>query len=241
MTGKTGRQPRPGYGVRIREIDASRRPRERLARDGTSSLSDHELLALILRSGSSQGSALELAQALLAKFASLRGLADATIDELTTVHGVGLAKAAEVKAALELARRLQIEAAGEHPAIESPADAARVLAGHLNDASDERLVVVLLDTRHRVMRVRQVAQGAVNAVNARMADLFQEAVRIGCTTLLLAHNHPSGDPTPSPQDVALTRRAAEAGNLLGIKVLDHIVVARGAGGFVSLRESGHEW
>ena len=101
--------------------------------------------------------------------------------------------------------------------------------------------MVLLDTRHRVLRVRQVAQGAVNAVNARMADLFQEAVRIGCTALLLAHNHPSGDPTPSPQDVALTRRAAEAGNLLGIKVLDHIVVGRGAGGFVSLRESGHEW
>ncbi len=241
MTGETGRQPRPGYGVRIREIDASRRPRERLARHGAPSLTDHELLALILRSGSSQGSALELAQALLARFTSLRGLADATIDELTTVHGVGLAKAAEVKAALELARRLQIEAAGERPAIENPADAARVLAGHLNDASDERLVVVLLDARHRVLRVRQVAQGAVNAVNARMADLFQEAVRIGCTALLLAHNHPSGDPTPSPQDVALTRRASEAGNLLGIKVLDHIVVARGAGGFVSLRESGHEW
>ena len=241
MTGETGRQPRPGYGVRIREIDASRRPRERLARDGALSLSDHELLALILRSGSAQGSALELAQALLAKFVSLRGLSDATIDELTSVHGVGLAKAAEIKAALELARRLQIEAVDERPAIESPADAARVLAGHLNDASDERLVVVLLDTRHRVLRVRQVAQGAVNAVNARMADLFQEAVRIGCTALLLAHNHPSGDPTPSPQDVALTRRAAEAGNLLGIKVLDHIVVGRGAGGFVSLRESGHEW
>ena len=116
-----------------------------------------------------------------------------------------------------------------------------MLASHLSDASDERLVVVLLDTRHRVLRVRQVAQGAVNAVNARMADLFREAVRDGCTALLLAHNHPSGDPTPSREDVALTRRAAEAGKLLGIKVLDHIVIGRGAGGFVSLRESGHEW
>ena len=241
MTRDDGRQPRTGYGVRIREIDSSRRPRERLARDGASSLSDHELLALILRSGSSQGSALELAQALLAKFVSLRGLSDATIDELTSVHGVGLAKAAEIKAALELARRLQIEAVDERPAIESPADAARVLASHLSDASDERLVVVLLDTRHRVLRVRQVAQGAVNAVNARMADLFREAVRDGCTALLLAHNHPSGDPTPSGEDVALTRRAAEAGKLLGIKVLDHIVIGRGAGGFVSLRETGHEW
>ena len=219
LTRDHGRQPRTGYGVRIREIDSSRRPRERLARDGASSLSDHELLALILRSGSSQGSALELAQALLARFVSLRGLSDATIDELTSVHGVGLAKAAEIKAALELARRLQIEAVDERPAIESPADAARVLASHLSGASDERLVVVLLDTRHRVLRVRQVAQGAVNAVNARMADLFREAVRDGCTALLLAHNHPSGDPTPSGEDVALTRRAAEAGKLLGIKVL----------------------
>lgn len=241
MTGETGRRPRTGYGVRIREIDASRRPRERLVRDGAASLGDHELLALILRSGSSQGSALELAQALLARFASLRGLSDATVDELTSVHGVGLAKAAEIKAALELARRLQIEAAGERPAIENPADAARVLASHLSDATDERLVVVLLDTRHRVLRVRQVAQGASNTVNARMADLFREAVRVGCTALLLAHNHPSGDPTPSKQDAALTRRAAEAGNLLGIKVLDHIVIARGAGGFMSLKEAGYEW
>ena len=241
MTTARDAPPRPGYGVRIREIDAARRPRERLARDGSTSLGDHELLALILRSGSSQGSALELAQALLAKFVSLRGLSEATIDELTSVHGVGLAKAAEVKAALELARRLQIEAAGERPVIQTPADAARVLASHLNDATDERLVVVLLDTRHRVLRVRQVAQGAVNTVNARMADLFREAVRIGCTALLLAHNHPSGDPTPSPQDVALTRRAADAGDLLGIKVLDHIVIGHGAGGYMSLREAGHEW
>ena len=237
----TGRHHQAGYGVRIREIDSSRRPRERLVRDGAASLGDHELLALILRSGSAQGSALELAQALLTRFVSLRGLADATIDELTSVHGVGLAKAAEIKAALELARRLQIEAAGERPAIETPADAARVLASHLSGASDERLVVVLLDTRHRVMRVRQVAQGAVNTVHIRMADLFREAVRDGCTALLLAHNHPSGDPTPSGKDVALTRQAAEAGSLLGIKVLDHIVIARGAGGYMSLREAGHEW
>ncbi len=242
MSGRGGApEPRPSYSVRIRELASEQRPRERLARDGAEALSDADLLAMVLGSGSSRGSAIELGQALLASFGSLRRLADASVSELRAHHGVGPAKASTIKAALELARRMQIEAAGERPLISGAADAVRALGGRLDDQPDERLLVVLLDTRHRVIRVEQVAQGSVNRVAARMADVFRAAVREGSPTIILAHNHPSGDPTPSRGDLELTYKAARAGDLLSIKVLDHVVVGRGADSFVSLKETGHDW
>ena len=232
---------RPGYSLRIRDMAAGQRPRERLERHGASSLNEAELLAIVLRTGSQRGSAIELAQALVNGFGGLRGLADASFTEIRAQHGVGVAKAAQIKAALELARRLQLEALDTRPQVRSPQDAARILAPRMSELGDETLQVMLLDARHRVIEISQVAQGSVNTVGARMADIFREAVRLNSPAVILAHNHPSGDATPSQEDAALTRSAAEAGKILGVEVLDHVVVARGPSNFVSLREQGIEW
>lgn len=234
---------RPGYSVRIRDMAASSRPRERLAEDGAEALSEAELLAIILRVGSGRGSAVELAQSLLSG-RGLAGLEAASVAELCAHHGVGRAKAVQIKAALELGRRLQLEPVDSRPEIRSPADAAQFLAPRMAALPRETFQVVLLDGRHRVIDVSKIAEGRVNTVGASMADVFRDAVRRECPAVILAHNHPSGDPSPSNDDAKLTRTAAEAGKLLGVEVLDHVVIARGPTNppnFVSLREHGMEW
>ncbi len=231
---------RPGYSVRIRDMAASSRPRERLAEDGAGALSEAELLAIILRVGSDRGSAVELAQKLLTK-GGLAGLEDASMAELCAYHGVGRAKAVQIKAALELGRRLQLAPVNSRPEIRSPEDAARILAPRMAALPRETLQVILLDGRHRMIDVSKVAEGRVNSVGARMAEVFRDAVRQDCPAVILAHNHPSGDPSPSDDDAKLTRNAAEAGKILGVEVLDHLVIARGPSNFVSLREHGMEW
>ena len=232
---------RPGYSVRIRDMAASSRPRERLAEDGAEALSEAELLAIILRVGSDRGSAVELAQMLLAAMGGLSALENASVAELCTHHGIGRAKAVQIKAALELGRRLQREPVDDRPEIRSPADAARILAPRMAALPRETLQVILLDGRHRMIDVSKVAEGRVNSVGARMAEVFRDAVRQDCPAVILAHNHPSGDPSPSDDDAKLTRNAAEAGKILGVEVLDHLVIARGPSNFVSLREHGMEW
>ena len=235
---------RPGYSVRIRDMAASSRPRERLAEDGAEALSEAELLAIILRVGSDRGSAVELAQSLLAAMGGLAALESASVVELCTHHGIGRAKAVQIKAALELGRRLQREPVDARPEIRSPEDAARILAPRMATLPRETLQVILLDGRHRVIDVPKIAEGRVNTVGARMAEVFREAVRRDCTAVILAHNHPSGDPSPSDDDAKLTRTAAEAGKILGVEVLDHVVIARGPTNppnYVSLREHGMEW
>ena len=164
--------PRPGYSVRIRDMAAGSRPRERLDQEGPAALSDAELLAIILRVGSARGSAVELGQSLLAAMGGLAALADASVAELCAHHGIGRAKAVQIKAALELARRLQREPAEARPEIRSPDDAARILAPRIAALPRETLQVVLLDGRHRVMGVSQIAEGRVNTVGARMAEVF---------------------------------------------------------------------
>ncbi len=241
MGGRRSDDGSAGYHVRIRDMAKERRPRERLEREGPAALSEAELLAILLRTGSHRGSAIELAQSLLARFETLRALADANVDELCEPLGMGRAKATQIKAALDLARRLQLEGIDARPQIRSPEDAARILAPRIAALSHETLQVLLLDARHRVVDVTQVAQGSVNTVGTRVGDLFREAVRRSCTAVVLGHNHPSGDPTPSDQDAELTRSAAKAGEILGVEVLDHLVVAPGPGNYVSLREAGIEW
>ncbi len=232
---------RPGYSVRIRDMAAASRPRERLAEEGPDALSEAELLAIILRVGSDRGSAVELAQSLLAGMGGLAALESASVVELCAHHGIGRAKAVQIKAALELGRRLQREPLDSRPEIRSPADAARILAPRMAALPRETLQVVLLDARHRVLNVSKIAEGRVNTVGARMAEVFRDAVRQDCPAVILAHNHPSGDPSPSDDDAKLTRSAAEAGKILGVEVLDHLVIARGPSNYVSLREHGMEW
>lgn len=226
----------PEYRLRIRDLPSEERPRERLRQHGPGSLSNPELLAIVLRVGSEGESALSLASRLLSRFRGLAGLARASFGELCQERGMGEAKAAQVKAALELGRRLLATHPEERPLVRSPQDVANLLLAEMGLLEQEHLRVVLLDTRNRVIAIPEVYKGSVNSTTVRLAELFRDAVRENCPALVVVHNHPSGDPEPSREDVAVTRQAVEAGQLLGIEVLDHVVLARR--GYVSLRERG---
>jgi DNA repair protein RadC len=212
------------------------RPRERLQHYGPEALSTAELMAILLRTGSQGENVLALATRLLVQFGGLGGLVKASLSELSAVKGVGQAKAAQLKAGLEIGRRLQIAAPDERPQITSPADAANLLMLEMGHLEQEHLRILLLDTKNRVLASPTVYKGNVNTSVVRIAELFREAIRHNSTGLILAHNHPSGDPTPSPEDVRITRQIVDAGKLLDIDVLDHLII--GQGRYVSLKERG---
>lgn len=227
---------RATYQPLIQDLPANERPRERLQSYGAKALSNAELLAIILRMGSQGLSAVALGQKLLADFAGLRGLARAGIGDICEQRGIGPAKAVQIKAALELGRRLVIEAPEERPQITSPADAANLIMLDMSLLEQEHLWVMLLDTKNHVLDVVKVYQGSVNASLIRVAELFREAIKRNCAAIIVAHNHPSGDPTPSPEDVRVTHQMVDAGKLLDVEVLDHLVI--GHQRFVSLKERG---
>ncbi|MBI4730516.1 MAG: DNA repair protein RadC [Acidobacteria bacterium] len=221
----------------VRERAPADRPRERLAALGASALSDAEVLALILRTGMNGLGVLDLAARVLTRAGGPAGLARATPGELARFPGLGPAKAAEVVAALELGRRAARALAAERPQILSAADAAALLAPRLAPLDHEESVALLLDQRHRVLREVTVGVGGVAQSPMDAREVFAAALREPCAAaVLVAHNHPSGDPSPSPDDVAVTRRLAGAGELVGIELLDHLIVA--GAGWVSLRERG---
>lgn len=222
------------YHPTIKELPEAERPRERLRRLGAGALSTAELLAILLRTGSGGENALALATRLLARYGGLVGLARASLSELQREKGVGLAKAAQIQAAVELGRRLMVSAPGERPQIRSPADAATLLVPEMGHEEQEHFWVLFLDVRNRVLGSEAVYKGSLNQTQVRVADVFREAVRRNCAAIIVAHNHPSGDPTPSPDDIAVTRDLVAAGQLLGVEVLDHLVI--GHQRWVSLRE-----
>ena len=224
----------PEYRPLIRDLPAGERPRERLRHAGASALSNAELLAIILRTGATGENVIAQATRLLSRFNGLPGMARASVGELCAEHAVGEAKASQVLAALELGRRLLATNPDERPYIRSPEDIANLLLADMALLEQEHLRVVLLNTKNQVMAAPEVYKGTVNTTHIRIADLFREAVRENCPAMIVVHNHPSGDPTPSADDVAMTKLVREAGSLLEIDVLDHIVLARK--GFVSLRE-----
>jgi len=216
----------------IHELPATERPSYRLEHCGPEALSNTELVAVIL------GSALQLhdASALLAHYGSLVALARASTDELQAQPGIGPATAQRIKAALSLAQRLTMERPAELPQVRSPADAANLVMVEMSLLEQEQLRVALLDSKNRVVALTTVYQGSLNTTMIRVAELFREAIRRQVASIILFHNHPSGDPTPSPEDVAVTRQAVEAGRLLDIEVLDHLIL--GGHRFVSLKERG---
>lgn len=220
----------------IKQLPSSLRPRERLFAYGAGSLSNAELVAILLRTGSPAENAVELAQGLLAEFRSLGGLARAAVPELTKTNGVGPVKVAQILAALELGKRLQLEAPEERPQVRSPADAANLLIPVLSLLEQEELHIMLLDSKNHVLGTKQVCKGALNVTHVETGTLFRHAIRSNAAAVIVAHNHPSGDPTPSPDDVAITRQIVEAGKLLDVDVLDHLVV--GGQRFISLKERG---
>ncbi|MBK7451332.1 MAG: DNA repair protein RadC [Anaerolineales bacterium] len=214
----------------------SDRPRERLAALGPQALTNAELLAILLRVGVQGENAVEVGQRLLHEFDGLRGLHRAPFKDLMNQHGMGEAKASQIKAAIELGRRLILEAPEEKPAINSPADAAALVQYDMSALEQEHLRVMLLDRRNRVLEVVEVYKGSVNSSQVRVGELFKDAVRTNASAIIVIHNHPSGDPTPSPDDVAVTRAIVQAGKLMDIDVLDHLVI--GLGKWVSLKERG---
>jgi DNA repair protein RadC len=224
------------YRPMMREIALDDRPRERLVQVGERSLATAELLAIILRTGTGGENVVRLAERVLAALGGLSGLARASVTEMQAVRGVGRVKAIEIKAALELGRRLMVSAPEERSRITSPADAANLLMSEMGYLEQEHLRVILLDTRNRVLATPTIYVGSLNTSVIRVAELFRPAIQENAAALIVAHNHPSGDPAPSPEDIRVTRQIRQAGELLDIDVLDHVVIARQ--GYISLKERG---
>jgi DNA repair protein RadC len=227
---------RPRTGHAIAELPAAERPRERLAALGAGGLSSAELVALIWGSGTRGSSALDVATGALASHEGLAGLAAAGPLELERLPGVGAARAAQLTAAFELGRRLAADWPVGRWTIRAPADVAERLIPQMGRLEREELRVLLLTAKNTVMKVVTVYQGNVSASLVRVGELFRDAVRVNAAGVVLVHNHPSGDPTPSPDDLHLTAEALAAGRLLDIDLLDHVVIGHDA--FVSLRDRG---
>lgn len=224
------------YRPTIKELPSSERPRERLENYGPGALSTGELLAIILRTGVGGQNVVTLATNLLARFNGLAGLARADLTELRRERGLGQAKACQLKAALELGRRMLIASPDDRPQVRSPSEAANLVQLEMAFLEQENLKVILLDTKNYVLRMPTVYVGNVNTALVRVSEVFREAVRTNSPQLIVVHNHPSGDPTPSAEDVHVTERIVEAGKLLDIDVLDHLIIGRQR--YVSLKEQG---
>jgi DNA repair protein RadC len=213
------------------------RPREKLQHHGAVALGDNELVALILGNGSRRGNALSVANALLAAHGGLHGLTRCTADDFVRIAGIGRARAAQIVAALELGRRTLAHAPSARLMIRGPKDAAAYLMPRFGSRGVEQFGIMLLDSKHRVMRTAVLAVGTLNSSIVQPRDVFREAAIGGAAAIVIFHNHPSGDPTPSPDDVALTRRLVAAGTLIGIDVVDHLIL--GDARYWSIKETKH--
>jgi DNA repair protein RadC len=226
----------PAPGRAIRELPPAERPRERLQLRGAAGLTSAELVGLLWGSGGRGRSAIDVAADAIARFEGLTGLARASGPELEAIPGVGAARAAQVQAAFELGRRLLADWPAGRWSIRSPRDVADRLVLQMGRLEREELRVVILNTKNVVLRVTTAYQGNVSASLVRVGELFRDAVRLDAAGIILVHNHPSGDPTPSPDDLHLTAEALAAGRLLDIDVLDHLVIGHDA--YASLRDRG---
>jgi DNA repair protein RadC len=221
---------------RITDLASDERPRERLIKVGAAALSKAELLAILLRVGVAGMNSVQLAQHILDELDGLSGIQRASVSDMCKIHGLGEAKAAQIKAAIELGIRLAREESEARGPLNSPAEAAVLVQLEMQALQQEHLNVILLDTRNRVIKIEPVYKGSLNMSLVRVGELFHAAIQHSAASLIMVHNHPSGDPTPSPEDMALTRAAVQAGKLLDIEVLDHLVI--GYGKFVSMKEKG---
>lgn len=230
-------------GLLIKELPQSERPRERLLERGADALKNSELLAILLRTGLKGVSALQVAEQLLGKFETLDRLSRATVPELRQVKGVGTDKAVALKSAFTLARRLAQEIRQDAPTLDTPERIADLLREDNRSYEVENFQVVLLNTRRKLLRIEHISQGTLDSILVHPREVFKPAIAANAAALVLAHNHPSGDPTPSEADIKVTRDLIRAGQLLKIEVLDHVIIGRATRerprDFVSLRELGY--
>lgn len=224
------------YIALIRDLPTGERPRERLQEHGAEHLTTSELLAITLRTGQASESVLNLSTRLLTKYGGLVGLHKASFKELCNEKGIGPAKVAQLKAAIELGKRLQITEGDAKPIIKDPIDVRNLLQTEMAILDQEQLRVILLNTKNHVLGIRLVYKGNVNSAQVRVSEVYKDAIKENCPSIIVVHNHPSGDPTPSEDDIALTRHLVEAGQLLDIDLLDHVVIGRP--NFVSMKGKG---
>nr|WP_026906335.1 DNA repair protein RadC [Paucisalibacillus globulus] len=223
--------------IMIKDVPKEDRPRERLLHLGANHLSNQELLAILLGSGTREESVMALANRLLMHFEGLKLLKDATIEELTAIKGIGSAKGVLILSALELGKRLSQYKPNERYVIRSPEDGADYVMEELRNLNQEHFVVLFLNTKNQIIHRQTIFIGSLNASIVHPREVYREAVKRSAASIIVAHNHPSGDPTPSQEDIHVTKRLAESGKMIGIELLDHLII--GDRKFVSLKEKGY--
>jgi len=221
----------------IHDLPVSERPRERLQKFGVEALSAQEILALILGRGIAGESVMMTVQRLLSRFGNLKGIASASVEELSQVRGVGVAKASQIKAAFELANRVEAYSeAGKKPVVKTPEDVAALVRSRLKGKKKEYFLALLLDSRNQLIKVSEISVGSLDTSIVHPREVFKEAISASAASVIFAHNHPSGDPEASEDDIRLTKRLAEAGEIVGIDVLDHIIICDK--NYLSLKRQG---
>ncbi|RCW49700.1 MULTISPECIES: DNA repair protein RadC [unclassified Halanaerobium] len=218
----------------IKELPKEERPREKLLSKGAEFLSNAELLALIIRTGSREKTAVELAQYIINYFGGLKNLINLSCEELTAVKGVGKAKAAQISSLVELSKRISKTKAKKGKTIFTPSKAAELLMEDMRHLEQEVVKTVLLDVKNKVIKIAEITKGGLSSSIVHPRDVFKEAIRKNSAAIIMAHNHPSGEPTPSPDDIRISKKIAKSGTILGIELIDHIII--GDGKYVSLKE-----
>jgi len=218
----------------VRDLPRQERPRERLQKFGAEALSGQELLALVIGRGIPKKSVMNIAQELLAKFGNIKAISHATIEELSQIKGIGLAKAAQIKACFELGKREELEPESKGFDIKNPEAVVKAIRTSIKDKAKEHFKLILLNPRNKIIGISTISIGTLNASLVHPREVFKDAIMHSAASVILAHNHPSGDPEPSEDDLTITKRLTEAGKILGVEVIDHIIVGKNS--FFSFKE-----
>jgi DNA repair protein RadC len=220
----------------VRDLPRQERPRERLQKFGPEALSAQELLALVIGRGIPKKSVMNIAQELITKFGNIKAIGQATIEELSQIKGIGLAKAAQLKACFELGKREELEPELKNFDVKDPESVVKAIRASIKDKAKEHFKLILLNPRNKIIGISTISIGTLNASLVHPREVFKDAIMHTAASVVLAHNHPSGDPEPSEDDITITKRLIEAGKILGVEVIDHIIV--GKNGFFSFKEKG---
>jgi len=220
----------------IHDLPRPERPRERLQRFGPEALSAQELLALVIGRGIPKKSVMNIAQELLTRFGNIKAISQATIEELSQVKGIGLAKAAQIKACFELGKREELEPEQKDFDIKNPESVVKAIRASIKDKAKEHFKLILLNPRNKIIGISTISIGTLNASLVHPREVFKDAIIHSAASVVLAHNHPSGDPEPSEDDLKITKKLVDSGKILGVEVIDHIIIAKN--GFKSFKEEG---